>query len=30
MPQTVEIADLKRIAQLRAPKMFFDFADSGA
>ncbi|PSH69129.1 alpha-hydroxy-acid oxidizing enzyme [Phyllobacterium brassicacearum] len=30
MPKTVEIADLKRIAQRRVPKMFFDYADSGA
>ncbi|PSH59159.1 MULTISPECIES: alpha-hydroxy acid oxidase [Phyllobacterium] len=30
MPKTVEIADLKKIAQRRVPKMFFDYADSGA
>lgn len=30
MAKTVEIADLKRIAQRRVPKMFFDYADSGA
>ena len=30
MPKTVEIADLKRIAKRRVPKMFFDYADSGA
>ncbi len=30
MPNIVEIADLKRLAQRRVPKMFFDYADSGA
>ncbi|MGH7003988.1 MAG: alpha-hydroxy acid oxidase [Alphaproteobacteria bacterium] len=30
MAKPVEIADLKRIAQRRVPKMFFDYADSGA
>jgi L-lactate dehydrogenase (cytochrome) len=30
MIKTVEIADLKEIAKRRVPKMFFDYADSGA
>lgn len=30
MPKIVEIADLKRLAKRRVPKMFFDYADSGA
>lgn len=30
MPNIVEIADLKRLAKRRVPKMFFDYADSGA
>ncbi|KAB2685479.1 MULTISPECIES: alpha-hydroxy acid oxidase [Brucella/Ochrobactrum group] len=30
MPNIVEIADLKRLARRRVPKMFFDYADSGA
>ena len=30
MPNIVEIADLARLAQRRVPKMFFDYADSGA
>lgn len=30
MSQIQEIADLKRLAQRRVPKMFFDYADSGA
>ncbi|MFK3665529.1 L-lactate dehydrogenase [Ochrobactrum teleogrylli] len=30
MSNIVEIADLKRLAQRRVPKMFFDYADSGA
>lgn len=30
MAKNLEIADLKRIAQRRVPKMFFDYADSGA
>lgn len=30
MPDIVEIADLKRLAKRRVPKMFFDYADSGA
>ncbi|MDR6631331.1 L-lactate dehydrogenase (cytochrome) [Phyllobacterium sp. 1468] len=30
MIKTVEIADLKEIARRRVPKMFFDYADSGA
>lgn len=30
MPAILEIADLKRLAQRRVPKMFFDYADSGA
>ncbi len=30
MPHIVEIADLKRLARRRVPKMFFDYADSGA
>lgn len=30
MPNIVEIADLKRLAQRRVPKMFFDYVDSGA
>ncbi|MFQ0816040.1 alpha-hydroxy-acid oxidizing enzyme [Brucella anthropi] len=30
MTNIVEIADLKRLAQRRVPKMFFDYADSGA
>ena len=30
MPEILEIADLKRLAQRRVPKMFFDYADSGA
>ncbi|MEP7452200.1 alpha-hydroxy acid oxidase [Phyllobacterium sp. SB3] len=30
MANNLEIADLKRIAQRRVPKMFFDYADSGA
>ena len=29
MIKTVEIADLKKIAKRRVPKMFFDYADSG-
>ncbi|EFM55242.1 FMN-dependent alpha-hydroxy acid dehydrogenase [Brucella inopinata BO1] len=30
MSNIVEIADLKRLARRRVPKMFFDYADSGA
>ena len=30
MSAIVEIADLKRLARRRVPKMFFDYADSGA
>ncbi|MGU3399586.1 L-lactate dehydrogenase [Brucellaceae bacterium D45D] len=30
MSDIVEIADLKRLARRRVPKMFFDYADSGA
>lgn len=30
MPTVVEIADLKKLAQKRVPKMFFDYADSGS
>ncbi|MGQ5719110.1 alpha-hydroxy acid oxidase [Pseudochrobactrum asaccharolyticum] len=30
MSTVLEIADLKRLAQRRVPKMFFDYADSGA
>ncbi len=30
MPTIVEIADLKKLAQKRVPKMFFDYADSGS
>ncbi len=30
MSSIVEIADLKRLARRRVPKMFFDYADSGA
>ncbi|MEJ1119727.1 MULTISPECIES: alpha-hydroxy acid oxidase [Phyllobacterium] len=30
MAKNLEIGDLKRIAQRRVPKMFFDYADSGA
>ncbi|PWL17159.1 L-lactate dehydrogenase [Falsochrobactrum shanghaiense] len=30
MPDILEIADLKRLARRRVPKMFFDYADSGA
>lgn len=30
MSKIVEIADLKRLARRRVPKMFFDYADSGA
>jgi L-lactate dehydrogenase (cytochrome) len=30
MAKNLEIADLKKIAQRRVPKMFFDYADSGA
>lgn len=30
MSKIVEIADLKRLAKRRVPKMFFDYADSGA
>ncbi|MBX8801551.1 alpha-hydroxy-acid oxidizing protein [Ochrobactrum sp. MR28] len=30
MSTVLEIADLKRLAQHRVPKMFFDYADSGA
>ncbi len=30
MSKVVEIADLKRLAKRRVPKMFFDYADSGA
>ena len=30
MSNIVEIADLTRLAQRRVPKMFFDYADSGA
>ncbi|MHC3941536.1 L-lactate dehydrogenase [Paenochrobactrum sp. BZR 201-1] len=30
MAQILEIADLKKLARRRVPKMFFDYADSGA
>ena len=30
MSTVLEIADLKKLAQRRVPKMFFDYADSGA
>lgn len=30
MPKPLTIADLKKMAQRRVPKMFFDYADSGA
>ncbi|WP_419904824.1 alpha-hydroxy acid oxidase [Kiloniella sp.] len=30
MAQILEIADLKKLAQRRVPKMFFDYADSGS
>lgn len=30
MPATLTIADLKELARRRVPKMFFDYADSGA
>ncbi len=30
MAQVLEIADLKKLAQRRVPKMFFDYADSGS
>ena len=30
MPTILEIADLKELARRRVPKMFFDYADSGA
>ncbi|KLN61797.1 lactate dehydrogenase [Kiloniella spongiae] len=30
MAQVLEIADLKKMAQRRVPKMFFDYADSGS
>ncbi len=30
MPTIVEISDLKKMAQKRVPKMFFDYADSGS
>ncbi|MHC1547751.1 alpha-hydroxy acid oxidase [Phyllobacterium sp. K27] len=30
MAKNLEIADLKKVAQRRVPKMFFDYADSGA
>ena len=30
MSPILEIADLKRLAKRRVPKLFFDYADSGA
>ena len=30
MATILEIADLKRIAQRKVPKLFFDYADSGS
>jgi len=30
MATPLTIADLKKLAQRRVPKMFFDYADSGA
>lgn len=30
MTKPLTIADLKKMAQRRVPKMFFDYADSGA